>query len=160
MNQIESFRPNVPRVYGSAKEVTSRAISQGGGVARVAHMLGKGRSVTHAYSDPTHPTHIPYDKVRRMTEAKIPAFVEDLCSVAGGAYMPASPTNEALHMFAARGSVEITGFMAGLLTATADQNLGKVEGAALLEQIDAGLRYFIQCRVQLACQQANLAAMS
>lgn len=144
------FKPNIPRAYGSAKEVTGRALASAGGVKRLAALLGRSPSVVHAYTDPKHATHIPYDKVRTLTQEGAVAFVEDLCALAGGLFVPGTPSNAPLHDLAGRSSIEVAQFVAELLAATRDARICDRERSILLANIDDALRLLIACRVQVA----------
>jgi len=84
-----SFSQRAPRTYGSPKYVAAKAISQLSGLKTASHLLRRPLSTVSAWTLPSVPNEIPYGAVQLATASGAHAFVNDLCAIAGGAFIPA-----------------------------------------------------------------------
>ena len=108
-----------PRGFGSTAAVITRGVYELG-PKEVVHRIGKSKSSVARYTDPDEPPRMTYDIARTLTAAGAKAFVEDLCFLANGAFMPAAaPPNATVNS----------------LTAQVQRNMGELS-ALLLESSD------------------------
>jgi hypothetical protein len=153
-DQIEpiTYRPNVPARYDSAKGVAQRSANEIGGPKGVAFRLGLKRSRVHQLLAATEPSQMLHAQVRELVKAGARAPVEDLCALAGGAFLPGDAPISSLSQLTSTSLVEHSHFVSCVLLALADGHLSADERCAILRAIDDAVRALIGAR-QLVEQQ-------
>jgi len=146
MNYIQTAAIK-PRRFGSAAEVITRTIYQAGGPKLVAHRLGRSRSTVSSYADPNEPQRMTYAQVRELVRAGALAPVEDLCSLAHGAFMPHAPTDESLSELLAKSACSHGDLVSKAMRATA--RMSAREALEILKAIEDSARLLLQARARV-----------
>jgi len=152
------FRNNVPRRHGSTEAVISRAVETLGGLKPAAALIQRSVSALHQTTNPNIPHSLGYEHVRKMTQAGADAFVEDLCAIAGGAFLPQAKPNADFASLISTYCGEHGELLARSVAAIADGKVTSIESADLLRDIDDAIRALIAARVRLLAPAETTAA--
>lgn len=148
------YRPIKPRVYGADKTAIADGLVEAGGPAALVQRMKRKRSVIHAYADPDHPTHAPFDAVCDLVKAGARAPVLHLCALAGGAFAPGAPASESFSALVSRASTENGAFVGQVLAALGDGRIEPGERSKLLHDLDAEIATLMSARAKLASDGA------
>lgn len=145
-----TYNPTKPRAYGTTKAVVAAAFNECGGPKRVADLIERKAGQVNAYSDPDSPSNLSFEQARILTKAGAQAFVEDLCSQAGGAFMPAGIAPEPFPALASDSSIAHGEFVSRVLLALSDGQINGRERLDILRELDEAIRILIEARTKLA----------
>ena len=99
-----TFKTRARRPYGSPSEIASRAVNEMGGVKRAAFLLSRSPSAVSAWTLESAPTEIPYGAVQAASANGAHAFADDICAIAGGAFVPTFQPTESTETLIAQAS--------------------------------------------------------
>lgn len=147
---VRPYKPIKRRDARSPKGVVAQALVEAGGPRKLAGTLQRGRSTLHAYGDPDHPTHAPFDAVCDLVASGATAPVQHLCAVAGGTFTPGRPLPDPFPVLAARASKAHGDLTARIVDALADSTISASERAAILVDLDTEIELLVAARTRLA----------
>lgn len=131
----QAYRPNKPAKPNTAKYAVRSVIDQMEGPKRVAALLGRQKSIVHAWADPDSAAEMSFSFMCTLAGEGATAGAEYLAECAGGVFMPLKSGDEPLEYVIARSAIEGAEVVSRTLLARADKHLSASEGLQILKEI-------------------------